>query len=391
MKRGLLVVSLFKTQRNWIYSSFVVVAAFLSQQTFAQVTLTKKLSGLDQPTDIQFLPGSIDEAIILEKQGVAKHWNLKTGKATVLFKVEVVTAVEEGLLGLAFHPDFKNNGRFFINSTVRAGKKDVTHIDEWSWFPAKDNKPVFKQTLLEQEQPYPNHNAGQLAFGPDGYLYIGFGDGGSRNDPLKAGQDLKTWLGKMLRIDVNNKQENLAYAIPKDNPFVNTKDAKPEIWAYGLRNPWRYSFDKNKRLFVADVGQNLHEEINIVKRGGNYGWNVMEAEHCFDPKSRCDKTGKELPILSYPRKDGISITGGYVYDGKKIPSLHGKYIFADYGMGKIWALTPPSGNSVHQTSHDKQELQDCRCNPSTFGRDAVGEIYVADFNDGNIFLMEPKK
>ncbi len=390
MKRGLRDVSLFKTPRLICNSRpifFCLCFSLFSWTTHGQI-FSEKLSGFNEPTDIQFLPGSNQEAIILEKTGTAKRWHLPANKVEDLFKVTVLTASEQGLLGMAFHPDFNKNGRFFINVVVRSGKKDVTRVDEWNWQPAKKITPSFKQTILEQEQPYVNHNAGQLAFGPDGFLYVGFGDGGSRNDPLLAGQDLKTWLGKMLRIDVNNTEQGKHYAVPKDNPFIGRANARPEIWAYGLRNPWRYSFDGKGRLFVGDVGQDASEEISIVRRGGNYGWNIMEAEHCFSPKKGCKTTDLELPILSYGRKDGVSITGGFVYEGKKLKNIRGKYIFADFGMGKIWAMTPPAGDRVTKTSQAKELLYDCRCTPSTFGRNADGELYMADFASGKIFSME---
>ncbi|MCI0528441.1 MAG: PQQ-dependent sugar dehydrogenase, partial [Nitrospira sp.] len=190
------------------------------------------------------------------------------------------------------------------------------------------------RVLLTISQPYSNHNGGNIVFGPDGYLYIGMGDGGSANDPQNNGQNLSTLLGKMLRIKVDKSETGKAYSIPKDNPFVGTKGAAPEIWAYGLRNPWRFSFDPlTQLLYAGDVGQNDREEIDIIIKGKNYGWNIMEGTICTPGVNpNCKKQGLELPILDYPRSEGISVIGGYVYRGNLIPSLCGVYIYADYGM-----------------------------------------------------------
>ena len=193
--------------------------------------------------------------------------------------------------------------------------------------------------LLEVEQPYPNHNGGQLAFGPDGYLYIGLGDGGSGGDPQGNGQDLTTLLGSILRIDVSNASPAEPYRVPEDNPFWDDETARAEIWAYGLRNPWRFSFDEaTGDLWTGDVGQNRFEEIDLVVRGGNYGWNVLEGTHCFSPKTGCDPTGKALPVLEYPINGGCSVIGGYVYRAAAIPSLAGAYVYGDFCSGKVSAL-----------------------------------------------------
>ena len=188
-------------------------------------------------------------------------------------------------------------------------------------------------------QPFDNHNAGQLAFGPDGFLYFGLGDGGSGGDPMGNGQNLATLLGKMMRIDVDHTDPGLQYAIPSDNPFVGNGAARPEIWAYGFRNPWRFSFERGTgRLFCADVGQNSFEEIDLMQKGGNFGWNVMEGAHCFNPPSGCDTSGKVLPIAEYDHSEGIAVIGGYVYKGTDIPALTDLYLFADLASGNLWYL-----------------------------------------------------
>jgi glucose/arabinose dehydrogenase len=214
-------------------------------------------------------------------------------------------------------------------------------------------------------------------------LYIGFGDGGSADDPHGNGQNLSTLLSKMLRIDVDRRDPGLQYAIPKDNPFVGKAGARPEIWAYGLRNPWRYSFDPRGRLIVADVGQNHEEEIDIVERGANLGWNRREGRHCFPIGQSCDAKGLVDPIFEYGRGDGISVTGGYVYQGKALPELAGKYIFGDYGSGRVWALDLP--DTIKPTT--AKVLGVWPRTFSTFGRDGSGEIYAGDYASGEIVRM----
>jgi glucose/arabinose dehydrogenase len=239
--------------------------------------------------------------------------------------------------------------------------------------------------LLEVKQPFPNHKAGQLAFGPDGYLYIGFGDGGSGGDPFNNAQNNTVILGKMLRIDVNKSQNGKNYSIPPDNPFIgNTKGYREEIYAYGLRNPWRFSFDPiTKWLWVADVGQDLWEEIDIMTKGGNYGWRIMEGKHCYNPSSNCDTTGLIEPIWEYGHNEqgGRSITGGYVYRGKALPQLYGKYIFADFVSGKIWAL---SYDGKSQATNEL--IINSEKNISSFGVDRSNELYICSF-DGNIYRL----
>ena len=232
-----------------------------------------------------------------------------------------------------------------------------------------------ERILLKIDQPESNHNGGEIKFGPDGFLYIGLGDGGGAGDrhgERGNGQNLNTHLGKILRIDVNTDK---SYLIPQDNPFVENKSAKPEIWAYGFRNPWRFSFDKKSgKLFVADVGQNQYEEVNIVERGGNYGWKIMEANHCFEPEKNCNMQGLKTPIFEYEHSEGISITGGYVYNGTEHSGLMGKYIFADWTgpmffleqSGDIWK----KGNIelINKPSGDLKVLG--------FAEDKDGELYI---------------
>lgn len=241
---------------------------------------------------------------------------------------------ERGLLGIALHPEYKSNKKFYVYYSAPSTEKGSDHQSVIAEYKVSTDPRIAdaatERILLTIQQPESNHNGGDLKFGPDGYLYIGVGDGGGAGDrhgERGNGQNLNTLLGKILRIDVNIDQ---SYGIPNDNPFVG-KEAKPEIWAYGLRNPWRFSFDKNSgQLFVADVGQNKFEEVNIIEKGGNYGWKIMEAGHCFDPEENCKTEGLILPIAEYEHEEGISITGGFLYRGKELAGLSERYIFADW-------------------------------------------------------------
>jgi glucose/arabinose dehydrogenase len=262
-----------------------------------------------------------------------------------------------------------------------------TTVAEWRAEDPSLGRGGARQTrvLLEISQPYANHNAGQLAFGPDGMLYIGVGDGGKRADPLGHGQNLGTLPGSMLRIDVNGKQDGLAYRIPPDNPFVDRPGARPEIWAYGLRNPWRFGFDPLGRLIVADVGQDAFEEIDIVSRGANLGWPVREASHCFGEAPKCTPRGFVDPVFEYGRDWGKSITGGKSYAGKSVPWLVGRYVFADYVSGAVWALRLPDAGKAY--SSDCVKIAQRSWMPSTFGRDEDGELYLGDFASGDIWVL----
>lgn len=278
---------------------------------------------------------------------------------------------EQGLLSVAFHPDYAQNGRFFV---------DYTRTDDGATIMAEfhvSSDPnladlTSERILLVIRQPFSNHNGGLVKFGPDGYLYIGMGDGGSGGDPMGNGQNLSALLGKLLRIDVDNT-DGKPYAIPADNPFINTPNAGKEIYAYGLRNPWRYSFDRcNGRLFLADVGQGNYEEVDLIDSGGNYGWNIMEGTHCYHPNFGCNQTGLTLPIAEYDHSfDDCAVTGGYVYRGIEIPDLDGHYLFGDYCTGHLWSLVQDSSGQWQMT-----QLRDLGFNISSFGVDQTGELYI---------------
>lgn len=282
---------------------------------------------------------------------------------------------EQGLLGLAFHPRYVENGRFYVNYTDRNGDTVVERYQVSSDPDRAD--PSTAARVLELDQPAPNHNGGMLLFGPDGYLWIGTGDGGASGDRFGNAQNRRTLLGKMLRLDVDGGEP---YAIPPDNPFVGRADTRPEIWAIGLRNPWRYAFDRaTGDLWIADVGQNAYEEVDVVPAGSpgglNFGWPIMEGQHCFPTSARCDPSPFVQPVAEYGREGGCSITGGYVYRGAAYPALQGSYLFGDFCSGRIWTLDRPDGDTWRLTEQPRQPLQ-----ISSFGEDEAGELYVTTFS-----------
>ncbi|GBL18948.1 HHIP-like protein 2 [Anaerolineaceae bacterium] len=285
---------------------------------------------------------------------------------------------ERGLLGLAFHPQYARNGYFFVHYSATDGGTVVARYQVSADAQRADADSA--ALVLSQPQPYPNHNGGQLAFGPDGYLYLGLGDGGSAGDPQGNGQNLGTWLGKILRLDVDAA---LPYALPAANPFV-AGGGLPEIWAYGLRNPWRFSFDRRSGdLFIADVGQGSWEEINFQPAAEttarNYGWDILEANHCV--QSGCSAPGVSMPVAEYDHGSGCSVTGGYVYRGSSLPALQGAYIYGDYCSGTIWSLRPAAGGAWRATVLLQSEL-----NISSFGEDEAGELYVVH-HGGSVFRL----
>ncbi len=289
---------------------------------------------------------------------------------------------EQGLLSIAFHPDYSENGYLFLFYTA---KNDDNTLARLTVDPPNASHTDLEtlEILIAQEDPASNHNGGMLAFGKDGYLYLGIGDGGRGGDPWNNAQNLETLLGKMLRIDVNQAS---GYTVPKDNPFVDKENILPEIWAYGLRNPWRHSFDsKTGDLWIADVGQNKWEEIHwqsVDSDGGeNYGWRLMEGNHCFLPEIDCDTGNLVKPVAEYAHKHGCSVTGGYVYRGNEIKELYGKYIFGDFCTGTIWSIDKDKNFAM-------QELMKTDISISSFGEDSEGELYVLDYR-GSIFKFIP--
>lgn len=303
---------------------------------------------------------------------------------------------EEGLLGLAFHPQYRTNGQLFVYYTRKATRQNphLSIISRFRVSPDDPNRadPNSEEVLMQIKQPYWNHNGGTIVFGPDGYLYVGLGDGGAANDPHGNGQNLGTLLGSILRIDVDHKDPGLEYAIPRDNPFVGESGKRGEIWAYGIRNVWRIAFDrKTGTLWAGDVGQNLWEEIDIITRGGNYGWNVREGQHAFDSGGKGPEPGRteagqgspaaELidPIWEYHHDVGKSITGGHVYRGNQVPELAGAYIYADFVSGQIWALWYDAEKK--QVTANRTIL-DRGLPVMSFGEDDAGEVYFVTQSGG---------
>ncbi len=349
------------------------------------ITLTPFVSGLSSPLDFQTPDDGSSRIFIVQQAGTIR---IVSGGALLASPfLDIASKVnfdsgEQGLLGLAFHPSYAQNRRFYLDYTRTFNGQMQTVIAEYQ---ASTDPNVADATseriLLTFNQPSTNHKGGQIAFGPDGFLYIAVGDGGGEGDPLGNGQNLQTLLGKILRIDVDHMDTGLQYAIPTDNPFVGGSGLG-EIFAYGFRNPWRFSFDHStSRLFVADVGQDKYEEVDLVQKGLNYGWNTMEGMHCFNPSSGCNMTGLTLPIAEYDHSEGEVVIGGYVYHGTAITSLAGAYIFGDFSNGKTWELTENSGTWTRTllltTGH----------NMSAFGQDAAGELYVVDYVSGSVFKI----
>jgi glucose/arabinose dehydrogenase len=336
-----------------------------------------------------YLTHAFDERLfIVEQAGLIRI--MKDGKLLDEPFMDITERVgssqlEQGLLSLTFHPDYQQNGRFFAHYSDHAG---TSHI---SSFQVSDNDPNRADPgseiiLLRVDQPFPNHNGGQLKFGPDGYLYVGLGDGGSANDPLGSGQDPSTLLGSLLRLDVDHSPE--IYAIPASNPFISDDSKRNEIWAWGLRNPWRFSFDRlTGDLFIADVGQNIWEEVHVqpaASAGGeNYGWNILEGSHCFQD-SQCDKSGLELPIFEYDHQEGCSITGGYMYRGSNFLTLYGNYFVADFCSGNIWRLYPEN-----EKKWSSAKVIDSDYVISSFGEDVDGELYVLVHDAGSLLQLQP--
>ena len=350
-----------------------------------------KLAPFDFPLGLVKAPGLNQFQFVLEQRGniYLVEDNQNAAKRTLFLnwsdKVSK-TSNETGLLGMAFHPDFQKNGRFFISYTSGEGKNLISHIAELTVSdPAKPKlESEEPKILISQPQPYTNHNGGAIQFGPDGYLYFSWGDGGSGGDPQNNSQNLNTWLGKILRIDVDKNDKGQLYGIPKSNPFINNPQAKPEIYAYGLRNVWQMSFDpKTGKLWAGDVGQNAFEEIDIIEAGKNYGWRGLEAKSAFKP-TEARPTETELPVYNYSQKDGDkSITGGIVYHGKH-ESWQNGYIYGDFISGRIWIFNPETKKNA--LIFDKQEKQILI---SSFGTTADGEIILSSHEEGKIYKLVP--
>jgi glucose/arabinose dehydrogenase len=352
------------------------------------IRLVSVATGLSQPLAVVNAGDGSGRLFVVEKTGRIRI--MRDGQLLPEPFLDLSGSVsgggEQGLLGLAFHPSFPDDPRFFVNYTDEAGD---TRVASFTADPSNPDRadPSSRVELLFIGQPYANHNGGALAFGPDGFLYIATGDGGSGGDPHDNGQKLLTLLGKILRIDVDERSGDLQYAIPADNPFVATADAYPEIFAIGLRNPWRMSFDRaTGDLWIGDVGQNSFEEIDVSRArtsGANFGWNRMEGAHCFRPSEGCDESGLTLPVVEYSQGEGgCTVIGGYVYRGSAQPDLAGGYLFGDYCSGFIWAIDP-SGDELREPTL----VADTEARISAFGEDEAGELFVTDISAGELLRV----
>jgi glucose/arabinose dehydrogenase len=369
---------------------FVVLVALMglglsaSAQDVPKIHLERVVRGFENP--LYVISDGTDRLFVVEQPGRIKI--VKNGailpKPFLDIRKEVDFGGEKGLLSVAFHPNFQENGYIYVDYV---SAKPTLHsvIAEFHVEPGADTvDPSTERILLTIEQPFPNHKGGLVMFGPDGMLYLGKGDGGKHDDPFNNAQNTDSLLGKILRIDVNKRDP---YGIPKDNPFADGKGGRPEVYAWGMRNPWRFSFDAlTGELYCGDVGQNDWEEVDLIVKGGNYGWRPREALHTNPNLKPAEETpsGAIDPILEYAHKGhlnpldrDLSITGGYVYRGKKYPSLVGWYIYGDYASGRIWGLKTEKGKLIQNVQLLKQD-----CNPSSFGVDKDGEIYLLEYGRG---------
>jgi len=347
------------------------------------------VSGLSSPLYLTAPSGDLSRLFVVEQTGGIRI--IKDGALLPTPFLDISTKItaggEQGLLGLAFDPDYASTGRFVVHYTDTNGD---THLSQFTVSSDPDvADPASEQVILTADQPYSNHNGGQVLFGPDGMLYLGLGDGGSEGDPQGRGQDLSDLLGSILRLDVRSTSP---YSVPPDNPFVGQAGVQPEVWSYGLRNPWRFSFDRTTGdLYIGDVGQDSFEEVDVAPaaagsgKGLNFGWNIMEGTHCYNA-SACNQSGLTLPVLEYPHSEGCSVTGGYVYRGSVIPALQGLYFFGDYCQGTVRSFRYQGGSATELT--DWPTLRPGG-SITSFGEDAAGELYVV-IQSGSVFKIVPE-
>lgn len=367
-----------------------------------EIALEPVAEGFEQPLFVTGAGDGSGRLFVVEKTG--RIWTVRDGERSSApwldLSQRVSTESERGLLGLAFAPDFERSGVFYIDYTDRDGNTVVARLTAEDPAGDGDVDLASQQVVITAEQPYSNHNGGMVAFGPDGYLYVGLGDGGSGGDPDGNGQDTTTLLGSVLRLDVAPLSEDAAYpqvpyVVPADNPFVDivatTADApRAEIWAWGLRNPWRFSFDRQTGdLWIGDVGQNAWEEIDFVPRsdvpgdGHNFGWNRYEGSHPFPPGSEAAEGDFAAPLVEYDRSAGRSVTGGYVYRGSDFRELAGTYFYGDFETGRLWGL-----QLAEDTARTRLLLETGMALVS-FGEDDDGELYVVDFGGGVYRVTAP--
>ncbi|HVN86553.1 MAG TPA: PQQ-dependent sugar dehydrogenase [Candidatus Binatia bacterium] len=353
-------------------------------------------SGFDSALYVTAPPGDTDRIFVVQQSGVIRV--IKSGMLLPTpfldLSAKVTFSGEQGLLSMAFHPNYATNGQFFVDyiDTTGIGNTVVSRFHVSADPDVADD--TSEEIILQQVQPFTNHNGGLLVFGPEAqhYLYVGLGDGGSGGDPDGNGQNTNTWLGKILRIDVDG---GTPYAVPPSNPFVGQMNHLPEIWAYGLRNPWRFSFDRQTGdLYIADVGQDKYEEVDFQSAtstgGENYGWNTMEGKHCFNPSSGCNTTGLTPPILEYSHgtndSNGCAVIGGYVYRGCAMPNLHGRYFYGDLCKAFVRSFSVVGGVAAAMQD-DTSQLAMGAISMTSFGEDARGELYVV--SSDSVFKIVP--
>jgi glucose/arabinose dehydrogenase len=362
----------------------------LGAPTDAKIALARRAGGLSKPIFITSARDGTGRLFIVEQTGRIKIYKDGAVLATPFLSIgsQVSDGYEQGLLGLAFHPKFKTNRKLYVNFTDNNGD---TVVREYKASSSNPNVVATStaRTIIKIAQPYDNHNGGHLAFGPDGYLYIGMGDGGSAGDPGNRAQNKDVLLGKLLRLNVNGSSSAHNYLFPSGNPYIGVA-GRNEIWQIGLRNPYRFSFDRaNGNLWIGDVGQGSWEEIDRATRtssgagrGTNWGWRVMEGRHCYKPSTGCSTSGKTLPLLEYDHGNGrCAVTGGYVYRGANIPALVGGYVFADFCSGEIWVVNANASSPASRTL-----LLDTSSQISGFGENAAGELYVLDLG-GTLYAI----
>jgi glucose/arabinose dehydrogenase len=371
-------------RKSVLVTAVVIFAATAAAgAAWPDIELVEVAGGFDDPVHLNHAGDGSGRLFVVEQAGVIRlvDGGVPLEEPFLDISDRVSCCGERGLLSVAFPPGYSTTGSFYVNYTDGGGATVVSRF-------LLDNDPnradpASERQLLVIGQPFANHNGGQIAFGPDGFLYIGTGDGGSAGDPLNSGQEPLSLLGKMLRIDVESGEQ--PYAIPDSNPFAFSGSHLPEIWALGLRNPWRFSFDRaTGDLYIADVGQNRYEEVHhqpAASEGGeNYGWRILEGSHCFNPNP-CDPEGLELPVFEYEHSLGCSITGGHVSRYAHSPRLAGIYLFGDYCSGRIWGLRQEGGD------WQSELLADTALAISSFGEDEAGRIYVLDRRTGSVFAI----
>jgi glucose/arabinose dehydrogenase len=361
----------------------------------AMIRLEAVAQDLERPLFLTSPPGDASRLFIVEQGGRVMLWKDGAVLGTPFLDLSSLigsSSGERGLLGMAFHPEYESNGIFFVNYTDGVGDTAVALYCAFADDPDRGD-PDTARILLTIPQPFGNHNGGMIAFGPDGYLYIASGDGGSGNDPEDNGQNLETLLGKILRIDVDS---GTPYGVPEDNPFAGASGTRGEIWAYGVRNPWRFSFDRaTGDLWMGDVGQNALEEINFQSSdssgGENYGWRNREGNLCRPGESDCSLPDAVEPLHVYSNVGSQSVTGGYVYRGASVPALAGNYFFADFVSGRVYALVrEPGGNvSVTDETESLQTGGGSFSSVASFGEDGVGELYIVDYGAGVVYKVGP--